>query len=439
MTSKHARVPALRFPEFRNAGPWEVKKLEEIAEYRRGSFPQPYGLPEWYDDENGMPFVQVVDVGDNMKLKPTTKRKISVAACKQSVFAKKGTVIITIQGSIGRVALTHYDAYIDRTLLLFQNFLEPIEKYFFCHILQNLFDVEKQKAPGGIIKTITKEVLSSFIVMFPSLAEQQKIADCLSSLDSLIDLHEQNHNALKQYKKGLMQRLFPAEGKTTPALRFPEFRNAGAWEVKLFKDLYLFKKTYALSRNMLGYDKGDIKNIHYGDIQMKFSSHFDIEKEQVPYIITLESLRKVDTDSFCQEGDIIFADASEDIHDIGKCIEIVNINNEKLLSRLHTILARLKNKNLAIGFSGHLFQSYSIRKQIQREAQGAKVSGISGSKLAQINIYIPPTKKEQQKIADCLSAIDARITAEAQKIAALKQHKAGLMQKLFPAHDDAQE
>lgn len=101
---------------------WEEKMLKEIALYRRGSFPQPYGLSKWYDEVNGMPFVQVYDVDDNMKLKPNTKSKISVLGAKQSVFVNKGSLVITIQGSIGRIAKLQYDAYVDRTLLIFQSY-----------------------------------------------------------------------------------------------------------------------------------------------------------------------------------------------------------------------------------------------------------------------------------------------------------------------------
>lgn len=116
-------VPKLRFPEFQEAEEWEVSTLVELAKFRRGSFPQPYGLPEWYDDVNGMPFIQVFDVDDNFRLKPKTKNKISQLAAKQSVFIPEETVIVTLQGSIGRVAITQYDAYIDRTLLILKDFL----------------------------------------------------------------------------------------------------------------------------------------------------------------------------------------------------------------------------------------------------------------------------------------------------------------------------
>jgi type I restriction enzyme S subunit len=121
-------IPRLRFPEFSNAPEWCEYSLVDVAKFRRGSFPQPYGLPEWYDEEKGTPFIQIFDVGDNFRLKDKTKNKISKLAAERSVFIPEGTLIITLQGSIGRVAITQYDAYIDRTLLLFESFLKPIDK-----------------------------------------------------------------------------------------------------------------------------------------------------------------------------------------------------------------------------------------------------------------------------------------------------------------------
>lgn len=187
---------------------WEVKKLGEIAIFRRGSFPQPYGLPKWYDDENGMPFIQVFDVDDNMLLKANTKNKISKLGALQSVFVKKGTLVITIQGSIGRIAKTQYDAYIDRTLLIFQSYKLPINVDYFKFVLFLLFEIEKTKAPGGTIKTITKEVLTDFTVPIPTLPEQTKIANFLSAIDDKIDLSENKINKMQAYKKGLLQNMF---------------------------------------------------------------------------------------------------------------------------------------------------------------------------------------------------------------------------------------
>lgn len=187
---------------------WEEKTLGDVAEFRRGSFPQPYGLKKWYDEINGVPFIQVYDVDDNMQLKKETKNKISALGAKQSVYVPKGSLVITIQGSIGRIAKTQYDAYVDRTLLIFTSFKLPINIDYFKYILFVLFEIEKTKAPGGIIKTITKEVLSSFKVMIPSYKEQSKIASVLCAIDEKIDLLSNQIEETQEYKKGLLQQLF---------------------------------------------------------------------------------------------------------------------------------------------------------------------------------------------------------------------------------------
>jgi len=187
---------------------WEEKRLDEVANFRRGSFPQPYGLAKWFDEINGLPFVQVYDVDDNMLLKPITKTRISKLAADQSVFVKEGTLVITIQGSIGRIAKTQYDTYVDRTLLIFQSYKEAIDVDYFKYVVSLLFEIEKTKAPGGTIKTITKEALSSFKIMLPQIEEQKKIADYFSSIDTKIQSINTQISQTQSFKKGLLQQMF---------------------------------------------------------------------------------------------------------------------------------------------------------------------------------------------------------------------------------------
>jgi type I restriction enzyme, S subunit len=222
-----------------------------------------------------------------------------------------------------------------------------------------------------------------------------------------------------------------------PRLRFPEFRGADVWTSVLMGDVYSFKSNNSLSRDKLNYVTGSVKNIHYGDIHTKFSSHFDIRKEYVPFINESEE-GVVRDEHLCAEGDMIFADASEDMADIGKSIEVVNLNGVLVVSGLHTILARRSEDRIVLGFGGHLFKSGWVRTQIQKEAQGAKVLGISANRIRNIRLPVPNSKAEQQKIAECLSSLDELIAAQARKVDALKTHKKGLMQQLFPREGETQ-
>jgi type I restriction enzyme, S subunit len=217
-----------------------------------------------------------------------------------------------------------------------------------------------------------------------------------------------------------------------PRLRFPEFRGALDWCVKPMDKLYSFMRNNVLSRDKLNYERGLAKNIHYGDIHTKFPALFDITKELVPFINENEAVPSADSEDYCVEGDLIFADASEDMSDVGKTMEIVRLADEKLLSGQHTILARRRDDTLVVGFGGHLFRSRLIRSRIEKEAQGTKVYQISSSRLSGIDITFPGERAEQQKIADCLTSLDEVIGAQGRKVEALKAHKRGLMQQLFP-------
>lgn len=222
-----------------------------------------------------------------------------------------------------------------------------------------------------------------------------------------------------------------------PKLRFPEFRGAKAWASEPMGEVYSFKGNNSLSRDKLNYVAGSVKNIHYGDIHTKFSTLFDITKELVPFINESEE-GIVRDENLCAEGDMIFADASEDMADIGKSIEVVSLNGERVVSGLHTILARRIGDRLALGFGGHLFKSGWVRTQIQKEAQGAKVLGLSANRMRNLRLPLPHAEAEQQKIAECLSSVDELMAAQARKVDALKTHKKGLMQQLFPREGETQ-
>lgn len=235
-----------------------------------------------------------------------------------------------------------------------------------------------------------------------SLETDKKIISYCSELNIPAPIGN-NIALLSQYKKGIMQKIFSHEirFKNDNGKEFP------TWEKKKFGDIYSFLSTNSFSRENLNYENGIVKNIHYGDIHTKFKVQFDITKELVPYINS-EILLRITKDNYCREGDLVIADASEDYADVGKTIEIVNLNHEKTVAGLHTILARPDLSILAVGFGGFLMKSGALRNQIMIIAQGTKVLSISSGRLAAIKIELP-IKAEQTKIANFLSLLDEKI------------------------------
>ncbi|HFR3663817.1 TPA: restriction endonuclease subunit S, partial [Streptococcus suis] len=269
-------IPAYRFQGYTDA--WELRKLGEVARFRRGSFPQPYGNSEWYDGDGAMPFVQVADVTDEMNLVEDTKQKISKKAQPLSVYAEKGSVLVTLQGSIGRVAITQYGAFIDRTVLIFENFYLPIDNLFWAYVIKQKFIEEAKSAPGGTIKTITKEVLSDFNIKLPTHAEQEAIGTFFSTLDRHITLHQRKLDTLKEQKKTYLKLLFPAKGQTKPALRFQGFEDD--WEeVKL----------------------GEVADIKTGSRDVQDA----VENGEYPFFIRSEEVLKINTYSYDGEAILI--------------------------------------------------------------------------------------------------------------------------------------
>ncbi len=229
-----------------------------------------------------------------------------------------------------------------------------------------------------------------------------------------------------------------APSPLVPKLRFPEFYNDAPWLAPPLTDLYAFKRTNTLSRENLNYDHGTIRNIHYGDIHTKFAPIFRLADERVPYVNLDAAPSEFDSSAFCEEGDIVMADASEDLEAVGKAIEIVSLDGERVVAGTHTILATRRGDVPVVGFGGQLFRADAVRAAIKKEAQGAKVYGISMSRISGIRVPVPPTKAEQQLIAECLGSLDDLIAAEERKLEALRRHKLGLMQELLPRIDESE-
>lgn len=191
-----------------------------------------------------------------------------------------------------------------------------------------------------------------------------------------------------------------------PNLRFPEF--TGEWEMIKVSDLLDFYSTNSLSWEQLDYNNGKIKNLHYGLIHKGLPTMVDVAYDSLPYIKEEFMLKSF---TLLKEGDVAFADASEDTNDVAKAIEVVNCNNQQIVSGLHTIHGRDNSNRTVIGYKGYAFASDSFHKQIRRIAQGTKVFSISVRNFDEVYIGIP-SKEEQTKIAKLLTAIDKRIATQ---------------------------
>ena len=220
--------------------------------------------------------------------------------------------------------------------------------------------------------------------------------------------------------------------RNVPALRFPEFEEE--WEMIKVSDLLDFYSTNSLSWEQLDYNNGKIKNLHYGLIHKGLPTMVDVAYDSLPYIKE-ESMLKSFT--LLKEGDVAFADASEDTNDVAKAIEVVNCNNQQVVSGLHTIHGRDNSNRTVIGYKGYAFASDSFHKQIRRIAQGTKVFSFSVRIFDEVYIGIP-SKEEQTKIAKLLTAIDKRIATQNKIIEDLKKLKSAIIEKLFCSPKDKQ-
>ena len=216
----------------------------------------------------------------------------------------------------------------------------------------------------------------------------------------------------------------------TPALRFPDFLNNGEWEVKRFDESFSFLPNNTLSRAELNYEKGNTKNIHYGDVLIKFGERLDVKKEELPFITDEATTNKFHKAKL-QNGDVVIADTAED-DAVGKCTEIVGMTDETVVSGLHTIPIR-PQVPFAESFLGYYLNSESYRSQLRPLMQGVKVTSLSKSAINKTTILCPKSVEEQKKIAQALTALDELIAATTERLEQMKAYKKGLMQKLFPA------
>ena len=243
------------------------------------------------------------------------------------------------------------------------------------------------QATNSANKNISQTVLENLCLKIPNKSEQEKIGLYFSNLDHLITLH---------------QRIL---------VKFAE-KLASVWEQRKLGDILISLQNNTLSRADLSHEAGVAKNVHYGDVLIKFGEVLDISKEKLPMISDESVLSKYKA-SFLQNGDVIVADTAED-STVGKCSEIAGLNDEVVLSGLHTIPYRPIEK-FASGYLGYYLNSSAYHNQLLPLMQGIKVTSISKSAMQDTNIVYPKSVEEQGKIGDYFQSLDHLITLHHRK------------------------
>ena len=405
--------PKIRFKSFEKR--WESYRLSEYSNYRRGSFPQPYGNKEWYGGDNAMPFVQVVDVLENLRLAADTKQKISTLAQPMSVFVPSDSVIVTLQGSIGRVAITQYDAYVDRTILIFEDYNSQTNKEFWAYTIRNKFEIERQKAPGGTIKTITKEALSDFKVSIPEYTEQSAIGSLFRTLDDLLASYKDNLASYQSLKATMLSKMFLRAGQTVPEIRLDGFE--GEWEELQLSDICQ-KVTEKNKDNK--FNETFTNSAEFGIISQRDFFEKDISNE-----------KSLNTYYVVRNNDFVYNPRISNYAPVGP-IKRNKLGRTGVMSPLYFVF-RIIDSNIDLNFLETFFDTNTWHKFM-------KLNGDSGARADRFAIKdsvfltMPiafPSLPEQQAIGAYFSNFDNLINSHQEKISQLETLKKKLLQDMF--------
>ena len=418
---KKSLVPRLRFPEFREAGAWEVKRLGELASRITGRVGSKKLIP--ISISSGVGFVsQAEKFGRDISGKQYEK----YIALERGQFSyNKGNSKTFPQGSIYQLQ-EFEDAAVPNAFYSFEFKKKYVPEFYNGYFEKNFHGhqlarfITSGARSDGLLNISAADFFSIVLPTPTNRDEQQKIAHCLSSLDEVIGLQAKKVQALKQHKKGLMQQLFPAEGETTtPRLRFPEFREAGAWEVKRLGGICNVLQGYGFPERLQGRQGGKYPFCKVSDITSAVN-------ENGGHVVTAANYADEDIVAELRAkpipvGATIFAKIGEALRLNKRAI----VDVECLVDNNVTGL-KAKASAAVDYFIFLLSQNVDLNKHC-----GGAVPSVNKSTMEAIKVLVPEPP-EQQKIAHCLSSLDEVIGLESHKLDALKNLKKGLMQQLFP-------
>lgn len=395
-----AAVPKYRFPEF---------ALDASIDYIAGGF-----IFDPITNRNHHADLPILAITQEYGAIPRDEIHYKVSVTKKSLKAykivEKGDFIISLRSFQGGIEYSMYDGICSPAYIILRKKTNIIDRYYKYYFKSHRFIQGLNKDLEGIRdgKMISYGQFFSILLPKPDEEEQQKIADCLSSIDDLISAEEKKLSLLNDYKKGWMQKLFPTEGKIVPEWRFPEFRDSGEWENTTIGKIADYENGKAHENNI-------IDNGKYIVVNSKFIS---TEGEIIKYTNEANLL--------AYKGDILMV--LSDVPNgraLSKCYLVDKDNLYTVNQRVCRITSQKVNSIL-------LFYTINRNKYFLAFDDGVKQTNLRKDDVLHCSIVIPKDANEQEKIADFLSGIDDLIGRQTDKIEALKQHKKALMQGLFP-------
>ena len=273
---------------------------------------------------------------------------------------------------------------------------------------------------------MTNDLMDGIPVNLPCLKEQEKICAFLSALDKRIDAQHKLVESLKSYKRGALLSFFPQEGESQPQYRLAGF--LAPWKQCKMCDVFDFLQNNTLSRADLSPEPGDARNVHYGDVLIKFGEFTDVSETALPYIHSQQIVNKFKR-SLLRNGDVIMADTAED-EAVGKCTEIAGLKDYPVVSGLHTIPLRPKEK-FAPGYLGFFMNSRTYHDQLFPLMQGIKVTSISKSAIRNTDVFFPSDMNEQASIGRYFIRLSQLINLHERKYDVLLSMKHALLQQML--------
>lgn len=423
-TKKNTMVPKLRFPEFESTGIWKNKSFNEIAHFYKGK-----GVSKADISLKGsMPCIRYGELYThyneviNDVISKTNLQK------EELFLSKKNDVIIPSSGEtkwdIARASCVMLD---NIALGGDLNVIRSKENgIFISYYLNGVKKTELSTiAQGDTVAHLYASQLKLIeLLVPPQNEEQQKIGDCLSSVDDLILAQEKKIDLLQKHKNGMLQQFFPRSGEVLPEVRFQEFASVKEWSLTKLCSIGTVFQGNGFPEIYQGRIKGKYPFYKVSDISASFQKGNCVIHSAANYIDDHEL--KIIRATIVPSGTTIFAKIGEAIRlnrrVITSCESLID-NNTAGVKSIH-------------GKSNDMFIFYLLSQINLIEYAGGAIPSVRKTAIEDITISVPPSEKEQQKIADCLSSLDELISLEIKKLELFKIHKKGLMQQLFPSMDE---